>query len=196
MCRRRHDRDEIPSSLAEIFIFTNKLALKRLRQKSATILMQSVTEIINNPKFEKQTSCVLWRVIHDLKAQMVYASLPNRNDYRRKVYHISSNGYPALVKEKKKRNEMATYPELSLLLFWFCFLIECQPVVDRICVYPQTLALIVSQLLISLFLLFFHEASWNFSILLFPIITFLYSCQNNSRYNQRRLGSFFTKHSG
>ena len=86
---------------------------------------------------------------------MVYASLPNRNDYRRKVYHISSNGHPALVKEK-------------------------------------TLALIVSQLLISLFLLFFHEASWHFSILLFSAITFLYACQNNSRYNLRRLDSFFT----
>lgn len=92
MCRRRHERDEIPSSLAEIFIFTDKLALKRLWQKSATILMQSVTEIINNLKFEKQTSCVLQRVIHDLKAQMVYASLPNRNDYRRKVYHYKVNG--------------------------------------------------------------------------------------------------------
>lgn len=114
MCRRRHERDEIPSSLAEIFIFTDKLALKRLRQKSATILMQSVTEIINNLKFEKQTSCVLQRVIHDLKAQMVYASLPNRNDYRRKVYHISSNGHPALVKEKN-----SSFDSVSVTYFTF-----------------------------------------------------------------------------
>ena len=45
---------------------------------------------------------------------MVYASLPNRNDYRRKVYHISSNGHPALVKEKN-----SSFDSVSVTYFTF-----------------------------------------------------------------------------